>query len=457
MKSVGKITRFGTGYYGDCGSLEADDGKTYGFNLSNVSEELRDLLIDDPTSISSIKKVTFTPSTYTTRKGVTRDIAKNVCLEKEGKVPKESQHSLLFYDHSTDEKTIYNRVVTAFPFEAETNESTVHFDKALSSEPTENNKSLLSPKEQLIHMESQNIILDLDDEAILDYFKFHNNYFRVRSFRSGFKRLNSIESRPFVNLNFSSLVELSEIDALVRETLLHLSLDIEQAAKMEILRKAESIESNPYSIVEDFFQDQQEKQDEAEKNGNHFRALTKASFTTKLRSAYVGGLVKRYGDSRYPIWAFLELISFGNLNYFYMFCAERFKDDKMKTTFFFLQIAKNMRNACAHSNCILNDLGFIRRKEKTPREVKEMLRSLDKLNKEEAFGLMNNPKVNGIITTLYTHSILCTQHAHKLRQLELKNILDRFNLALPLFEKGENKQIIQFISLFNQTVEYLYL
>lgn len=41
---------------------------------------------------------------------------------------------------------------------------------------------------------------------------------------------------------------------------------------------------------------------------------------------------------------------------FYDFCAERFADKEMKNNFYRLLTCKEIRNASAHSNCILNNL-----------------------------------------------------------------------------------------------------
>jgi len=73
------------------------------------------------------------------------------------------------------------------------------------------------------------------------------------------------------------------------------------------------------------------------------------------RSVYCGDLIDKY-DGRYPIWVFIEVISFGRLVSFYDFCANRFSDMSMKNNFYRLLTCKEIRNASAHSNCILNDL-----------------------------------------------------------------------------------------------------
>lgn len=71
---------------------------------------------------------------------------------------------------------------------------------------------------------------------------------------------------------------------------------------------------------------------------------------------YTGGLIARYADLGFPAWAFIEVVSFGSFLYFYKFCAKRFNDREMLNEFYIFQAVKSLRNACAHNNCILNNL-----------------------------------------------------------------------------------------------------
>ena len=206
MELIGTITIFGTGMNGDCGSLQTDDGGSFGFNLSNVDDELYKLLADCDTDVSSIGKVAFTPDKYRTRWGAEKDIARNMHLEK---APESVAEEL---------------------------------KETPSTETDDGWKVLLTTDEQISHMASQGVAFGPSDhEAAIRYLEFRNNYFRVRSFRSGFKRTVSDGSKVFEDLSFTTLAELSDIDAIVRETFLHLTLDIERAAKMELLRKADEM------------------------------------------------------------------------------------------------------------------------------------------------------------------------------------------------------------------------
>ena len=422
MELIGTITIFGTGMNGDCGSLQTDNGGSFGFNLSNVDNELYKLLTDGDTDVSSIGKVAFTPDKYRTRWGAEKDIARNMHLEK---VPESVAKEI---------------------------------KETPSTETDDGWKVLLTTDEQISHMASQGVAFGPSDyEAAIRYLEFRSNYFRVRSFRSGFKRTVSDGSKVFENLSFTTLVELSDIDAMVRETFLHLTLDIERAAKMELLRKAEEAEEDPYTLVEDFLDAEAEKEAHAEENGGRYNGIDVAKLEeSRCKDPYVGGLIDRYSEEGYPLWAFLELISFGNFNYLYMFSAKRFDDHDMEDSFYLLQVVKNLRNACAHGNCILNDLGLTSERQKINRRVLSMIRSLDSVNTNEALQLMNNRKVHQLVTTIYAHSFLCPFEQRDIRKAELDALVNRLNSQIDAYESGRNTQILRFIRLFDGVVRKLY-
>ena len=47
------------------------------------------------------------------------------------------------------------------------------------------------------------------------------------------------------------------------------------------------------------------------------------------RGIYCRDIIEKY-EGNYPVWAFIEIISFGKLVGFYHYCANRFSDKEMK-------------------------------------------------------------------------------------------------------------------------------
>lgn len=75
-----------------------------------------------------------------------------------------------------------------------------------------------------------------------------------------------------------------------------------------------------------------------------------------------------------------EMIPIGRLVAFYGFCAERFADKEMKNNFYRLLTCKEIRNASAHSNCILNDLKARTAAHKTNTDVTNKLMMIRDMN-----------------------------------------------------------------------------
>lgn len=85
------------------------------------------------------------------------------------------------------------------------------------------------------------------------------------------------------------------------------------------------------------------------------RSRAESEIERNVNSIYCGAIIDKHKDA-YPIWAFIEIVPFGQLLSFYRFCADRYKNKKMQNTWYQLMACKEIRNASAHSNCVLNDL-----------------------------------------------------------------------------------------------------
>ena len=77
----------------------------------------------------------------------------------------------------------------------------------------------------------------------------------------------------------------------------------------------------------------------------------------KLGSAgeYTGALIAHYSEAM-PIWIFLEVVPFGTLLAFYLFCASRWDDRAMRMRHSMLTEVKAVRNCCSHGTCLINGL-----------------------------------------------------------------------------------------------------
>ena len=214
-------------------------------------------------------------------------------------------------------------------------------------------KRWLTPCEQVEHLKSKGVRFTLvSEEWAVSYLSKNNNYFRLRSYRTGFSK---VEEGPrkgqYANLDFKMLVDLSIIDMLLRYQMLPMTLDIEHFAKVRLLERIEKAGEDGYDIVRNFLA----LYDETNSKGELVNSA-KSEIRRGSSSPYVAGILAKYPDFDFPAWVFLELTSFGSFIYFYKFCANKFDDKKMADDFYLLQSVKSLRNACAHNNCILNEM-----------------------------------------------------------------------------------------------------
>ena len=80
------------------------------------------------------------------------------------------------------------------------------------------------------------------------------------------------------------------------------------------------------------------------------------------------------------------------------FCADRFADKEMKNNFYRLLTCKEIRNASAHSNCILNDLKARTAAHKTNTAVTNELMMINDMNSNFRRNRMSNARIQQLVT-----------------------------------------------------------
>lgn len=214
-------------------------------------------------------------------------------------------------------------------------------------------KPWLTPDEQIAHLKMKGVRFDLISEIdARTYLAENNNYFRIRSYRTNFEKVTEgAREGQYANLDFKMLVDLSIVDMLLRNELLPMSLDIEHFSKVRLLRAIEARNEDGYDIIADFLS----SQDRYNNDGSVANA-TKREIERGRTSSYTANLLNKYPDHDYPVWVFMEVVAFGTFLSFYKFCSIRFKSKTLRDEFYLLQSVKSLRNACAHNNCVLNNM-----------------------------------------------------------------------------------------------------
>ena len=206
-----------------------------------------------------------------------------------------------------------------------------------------------------------NIINEAD---AADYIKNINNYLRTASYRKNYVKHTLDENKgKYIDLEFAYLTELSTIDMHLRTILFKMSIDIEHAIKTKLIA---AVEDNPledgYNLVDKFI----------EQNPSVLSKIEQ-----KSDSVFTGALIEKYFSLCYvfqanadssdlltkilscdcPVWVLVELISFGDTiklveTYNNLYPNRQISIPERQL----LMPVKSLRNACAHNNCLLNNM-----------------------------------------------------------------------------------------------------
>jgi len=259
-------------------------------------------------------------------------------------------------------------------------------------------KPKLTVEQQIEHLEEKGITFDLySKEDAKDYLSNNSYYYKVASYRKNFPKHTSGEKEgKYISLDFGQLRDLAIIDMRLRYILVQVAMDIEHYIKLEILHTLESTTEDGYSICQDFINSLSSEQQ---------NRLADEIDRTK-DSEYCKDMALHYNLSSMPVWVFLELIPFGRLISFYRFCATRFSSKQMKRKYFMLLSCRQVRNAAAHSSCILNDLSINTRSNSPCFEVIRAISKIRNISKDSREKRLSNERILQIVTTLYAHTII---------------------------------------------------
>ena len=190
----------------------------------------------------------------------------------------------------------------------------------------------------------------------------------------------------------------------LRYRIVYMALDIEHHTKLQLLRMMDKFNEDGYQIVRDYLDSLSEVQ----------RKICDSEINRNKGNIYCGDIVDKY-DGAYPICAFIEIIPFGRLVAFYGFCVDRFAD-------------KEIRNASAHSNCILNDLKARTAAHKTNTDVTNELMMIPDMNSNFRKNRMSNARIQQLVTLFYMHkTVVESDGIIQSESEELQKIIKRFD------------------------------
>lgn len=299
------------------------------------------------------------------------------------------------------------------------------------SNSTTHSKPWLTPRQQVEHLKGKGVRFSLFSEADAEsYLARNNNFFRLRSYRTSFPKVDEgARAGEYANLDFGMLVDLSIIDMLLRYEMLPMTLDIEHFSKVKLLGRLEEFGEDGYAIVAGYLAKQNKSGHDSLEDNLTIREIKKGE-----SSPYIASLLRKYPNYDYPVWVFLELVSFGTFVHFLKHCSEALSDKRMKNDFYLLQSVKSLRNACAHNNCILNDLSSGEPMYKVNNRVSQALGGIEGIGEDMRKSKMRNDRIQQVTTTLYLHSRVASSGVRSHRAKSLAAFKVRMNKNVDYYE-----------------------
>lgn len=203
-------------------------------------------------------------------------------------------------------------------------------------------KKKLNFEEQIEDMKKKGIQFHIiSEEEALSFIQNNNYYFKLKSYAKNYDTyVKGNRKGQYIHLEFAYLRDLSIIDMGMRTVLLEMVIDIEHFLKTELNRVLSmDAKEDGYTIVSDFL-----------------------SFRPQLsitHNKYTKSLVEK-NEGHFAYWNFIEVLTLGDFLRFYKFYISRRYIKKVpadyKNKIHLFDSLRRLRNACAHNNCLMNNL-----------------------------------------------------------------------------------------------------
>lgn len=273
-------------------------------------------------------------------------------------------------------------------------------------------KQMLTVDELIEHMKGKGITFKEVSENDAKEFLTHNNYYmKLASYRANYtKCATGKRAGQYDKLDFGYLKELSTIDMHLRYYIVEMCLDIEHAIKVRIVEK---ISANPaedgYEVVKKFLS-----------KGENINVLR--SIQSRKSGEYCKGLIEKYYPF-FPAWVFVEVISFGTLLYFCQFYEGMYGEKIINNIL--MNTVRDLRNACAHSNCLLNHLAQKIDATKQPHsDITKFVCGMNGISNTSRRNNLNGLFAYNIVTLLYVYDSLMPDVAKQKRYDQLEDFME---------------------------------
>ena len=273
-------------------------------------------------------------------------------------------------------------------------------------------KELLSIDEQIEHMKNKGItFIEISEDDAKEFLKNNNYYMKCASYRSNYEKCESGKREgQYKKLDFAYLKELSTIDMHLRYLIMEMCLDIEHAIKVKLIDEVTNNDKEDgYNIVRKFLA-----------ADDKFRILK--SIKGHKSGEYCKDLISKYYPY-FPVWVFVELISFGDLLYFCSFYEKEYGVQIVNNKF--MNTVRDLRNAAAHSNCILNKITErIDSTKQIDSDLSNFIKGMSNISKTSRVNNLNYKFANNFITLLYVYDSLMAENARQKRYKQIQEFMN---------------------------------
>lgn len=161
------------------------------------------------------------------------------------------------------------------------------------------------------------------------------------------------------------------------------------------------------------------------------------------KNPYCSGLVSSFSDDM-PIWAYVELANFGDIKDLIKYYSNK-TGWSIGIDLDTLDRVRQLRNACAHGNCIINDLKPVHSTKPgvsiAPPYITNYIYSAG-IKKATLHTKMSNPRINQIVHLLFAYDKLVnSDNTRSMRLKDLQNLMNNRLLANKSYFANNNTLI----------------
>lgn len=306
-------------------------------------------------------------------------------------------------------------------------------------------KNILNNNQLIKHMKNKGItfnIIDTSSANTLMNTKVH--YFHLAAYRILYPKNNSNSSKSgtYQKLDFAYLYELSLIDKRIQKIILNMCLDIENQIKIKLISEiTNNSDEDGYEIVKSFIKKEDPKLNLIKKINYH------------KSGKYCHDLIKKYYPY-FPIWVLVELISFGSLIHISQFYEKEYATNIIVKNKL-MNIVRDLRNACAHNNCLLNTIAREIDSTKQPDiEITNFIKNLKVVSKDSRTHNLHNSSSYSICTLLYVYTSIMPLESIYSHLSELKEFINR-NISHHKDYFSSNSKILGTYTFLNKIIDKL--